>query len=332
MSDTGSPRTALVPVAPQGHMEMVASTSGAEARPTYEELLRFYVEKTKWPVQQTPPPLMLYGDLALFAQVHGGPGPERRPPTPLPQAPPLLPLPSTENVDEFLTEDEVVTKDEAREAFATVKEGFVAVGEEQGRMKEGLQGLASKLDEVQGKAAEDMRKLAEAADTALSQTSSVASDLSDRVAEAERLQAAAQAAAARAQATGDAALQETATARRDQQIAHAQLQADVQTAALQSATVMERAAAQAAQAMTDARSARVSVPRLESLVGTLQAELQVMKVASQQSQERTLRMEHELSTAQDRIGAAERRATKAEHDMLRCKNGWTIGMHSIRAP
>ena len=53
-------------------------------------------------------------------------------------------------------------------------------------MKEGLQGLASKIDEVQGKAAEDVRKLAEAADTALSQTSSVASDLSDRVAEAER--------------------------------------------------------------------------------------------------------------------------------------------------
>ena len=100
--------------------------------------------------------------------------------------------------------------------------------------------------------------------------------------------------------------------RRDQQIAHAQLQADVQTAALQSATVVERAAAQAAQAMADARSASVGVPRLESIVGTLQAELQVMKLASQQAQERALRLEHELSTAQDRIGAAERRAAKAE--------------------
>ena len=179
-------------------------------------------------------------------------------------------------------------------------------------MKEGLQGLASKIDEVQGKAAEDVRKLAEAADTALSQTSSVASDLSDRVAEAERLQAAAQAAAVRAQATSDAALQETATVRRDQQIAHAQLQADVQTAALQSAMVAERAAAEAAEAMADARSANVRVPRLESIVGTLQAELQVMKVASQQAQERALRLEHELSAAQDRIGAAERRAAKAE--------------------
>ena len=224
----------------------------------------------------------------------------------------MLPLPSTEPVDEFLTEDEVVTKDEAREAFAVVKEGFAAVGEEQARMKEGLQGLASKLDEVQGKTAEDVRKLAEAADTALSQTSSVASDLSDRVAESERLQAAAQAAAARAQATGDAALQETATARRDQQIAHAQLQADVQTAALQSATVMERAAAQAAQAMTDARSARVGIPRLESIVGTLQAELQAMKLTSQQARDRALCLEHDLSAAQDRIGAAERRAAKAE--------------------
>ena len=103
-----------------------------------------------------------------------------------------------------------------------------------------------------------------------------------------------------------------ATAQRDQQIATAQLHADVQTAALQSATVAERAAAQAAQAMADARSASVGVPRLESIVGTLQAELQVMKVASQQAQERALRLESELSATQDRIGAAERRAANAE--------------------
>ena len=53
-------------------------------------------------------------------------------------------------------------------------------------------------------------------------------------------------------------------------------------------------------------------PNTTTLVGTLQAELQVMKVASQQAQERALRLESELSAAQDRIGAAERRATQAE--------------------
>ena len=37
-----------------------------------------------------------------------------------------------------------------------------------------------------------------------------------------------------------------------------------------------------------------------------------MKVTSQQNQERALRLESELSTAQDRIGAAEHRATQAE--------------------
>ena len=205
-----------------------------------------------------------------------------------------------------------MTKEEAKEAFASVQESFASVGTEQSKLKEGLQGLASKLDEVQSKAAEDVTALAHAADEALSQTGSVTSDLSARLADAERRQAAATTAAERAQAISDAAFIESAKARREQQIARAKLEADLQTATLQSQSTAERAATQAAQAMADARNASVGVPRLETLVGTLQAELQVMKVASQQAQERALRLESELSAAQDRIGAAERRAAKAE--------------------
>ena len=100
--------------------------------------------------------------------------------------------------------------------------------------------------------------------------------------------------------------------RRDQQIVRAQLEADLQAATLQSQSTVERAATQAAQAMADARSANVEVPRLDSIVGNLQAELQVMKLASQQAQERAIRLERELSAAQDRMGAAERKAAQAE--------------------
>ena len=85
----------------------------------------------------------------------------------------------------------MVTKDEAKEAFASVQESFASVGEEQGKIKEGLHGLASKIDKVKGKAAEDVTALAQAADEALSHASSVASDLSARLADAERRQAAA---------------------------------------------------------------------------------------------------------------------------------------------
>ena len=53
----------------------------------------------------------------------------------------------------------MVTKDEAREAFTSVQESFASVGTEQGKMKQGLQGLASKIDKVQGKAAEDVTAL-----------------------------------------------------------------------------------------------------------------------------------------------------------------------------
>ena len=179
-------------------------------------------------------------------------------------------------------------------------------------MKTGLHGLASKIDEVQGKAAEDLTELAHKTDAAWSQASSVASDLSARLTEAERQQAAAQAAAEQAQALSDAALKETATVRRDEQIAHAKLEADLQTAALQSKSTADRAALQAAQAMADARSANVEVPRLDATLLSLQAELHAMKVASQQAQERALRLESELSAAQDRLGAAERKAMQVE--------------------
>ena len=190
---------------------------------SYRDLLQFYIAQTKWPAG-APTPALPYDDLALFYRVHAG-----RPPTPLP---PALPPPTIENVGAFVTDEEVVTKDEAKEAFASVQESFASVGAEQGKIKEGLHGLASKVDEVQSKAAEDVAALAQAADEAFSQAGSATSDLSARLADAERQQAAAQAAAAQAQATSDAALRETATVRRDQQIAHAQLEADLQTAAL----------------------------------------------------------------------------------------------------
>ena len=94
------------------------------------------------------------------------------------------------------------------------------------------------------------------------------------------------------------------------------MEADLQTAALQSQTMAERAATQAAQAMADARSANVEVPHLDSTLLSLQAEMRAMKIASQQAQERALRLESELSAAQDRIGAAEHRATQAEQRHL----------------
>ena len=265
--------------------------------------------------------MLSFDDLQLFYQIHAG-----RPPTPLP---PALPPASIENVDAFLTEDEVVTKDEAKEAFASVQESFTNVGEEQGEMKVGLQGLALKIDEVQGKATEDLMELAHKADAAWSQASSVASDLSTWLMDAEQQQAAAKTATDRVQALSDAALKETADVRHDQRIAHAQLQADLHTAALQSTSMTERAATQAAQTMADARSTNVEVPHLDATLPCLQAKLRVMKMASQQAQERTLWLESELSAAQDCIGAMEHKAVQQSDDSHRCRSEWTIGMHSI---
>ena len=117
MSDTGS-QQGLVPVAPQGQMEMVESTAGPGGpgqppAPTYEQLLRFYSEQTRQPMQ-VDPRVLSYTDLHEYYKTFFD-----RPATPLP---PMLPPPTIENTDTdvFLTEDEVVTKDEAREAFASV--------------------------------------------------------------------------------------------------------------------------------------------------------------------------------------------------------------------
>ena len=143
MSDTGSPRTGLMPVVPRGQLEL-ALTSGPGGpeqggQLSYRDLLQFYVAQMKW-LAHVPPPALTQEHLELFYQVHAG-----RPPTPLP---PSLPLASIENVHAFLTEDEIMTKDEAKEPFASIQESFVSVGEEQGKMKQGLQGLASKINKV----------------------------------------------------------------------------------------------------------------------------------------------------------------------------------------
>ena len=125
-------------------------------------------------------------------------------------------------------------------------------------MKQGLQGLASEIDAVRGKATEDMQELARNADAALQRASSVASDLSARVAQAETQQASASLTAEQAQVRSEAALKGTEDVRRDQQIAYACMEAELQVAATKSQATAEHAAAQAAQAIADARSATTS--------------------------------------------------------------------------
>ena len=113
MSDTGSQHGALVPVAPQGQMEMAASTSGpgvpGQAQvPTYEQLLRFYVEQTKRPVQ-VDPPVLSYEDLHAYYLTYFA-----RPAAPLP--------PSSEDaMGVTIVDEDVVTRDEAKGAFASVQ-------------------------------------------------------------------------------------------------------------------------------------------------------------------------------------------------------------------
>ena len=81
---------------------------------------------------------------------------------PLPQ----LPTPA-DVVGAFVVEEDVVTREEAKQAFHVVKDNFATMGEEHTRMKQGLQGLASEIDAVRGKATEDMQELAHNADATL---------------------------------------------------------------------------------------------------------------------------------------------------------------------
>ena len=70
-----------------------------------------------------------------------------------------------------------------------VKDNFATMGEEHAHMKQGLQGIASEIDAVRGKATKDMQELACNATAALQRASLVVSDLSVRVAQAESQQA-----------------------------------------------------------------------------------------------------------------------------------------------
>ena len=126
-----------------------------------------------------------------------------------------------------------------------------------------------------------MQELACNADAALHRASSVASDLSVRVTQAESQQALTNLIAEQAQAASAAALKETADVRRYQQIAYARMKAYLQVATIRSQSTAEQAAAQAAQALVDARSANIKVPRLDSTMLSLQQEMQALKVAAQ---------------------------------------------------
>ena len=124
-------------------------------------------------------------------------------------------------------------------------------------------------------------------------------------------------------------MKETEDVRCDQQIAYACMEAELQVAATKSQAIADYAATQAAQAIADARSATTEVPRLDATVSYLQQELQLVKVAAQQAQERALHLETQLSTVQDRIGAADAKEPKLSKAMQHCSNAWTIGMPLI---
>ena len=55
----------------------------------------------------------------------------------------------------FIVGEDVITRDEAKQAFHMVKDNFATMSNEHACMKQGLQGLASEIDAVRGKAIED---------------------------------------------------------------------------------------------------------------------------------------------------------------------------------
>ena len=90
------------------------------------------------------------------------------------------------------------------------------------------------------------------------------------------------------------------------------MEANLQVAAIKRQSTADHVAAQATQALADARSAVVELPRLDATMVSLQQELQAIKVAAQQANESAMQLETALSAAQDCIGAVECKAAQAE--------------------
>ena len=144
MSETGSQNT-LVPVVPQGRMEIAATSEQAQGGlPSYEELFNFYIAVKKQ-AGRTAPPLIPYEELQDFYITHGGGQ----------SSVPQLSAPA-DAVIAIVVEDDVVTREEAQQAFHVVKDNFATMSDEHARMKQGPHGLASEIDVVRGKTAEDM--------------------------------------------------------------------------------------------------------------------------------------------------------------------------------
>lgn len=99
MSEMGS-QNALVPVVPQGQMEVAARQGQGQGElPSYEELLRLYVDTRQQPMRLTPP-MLSYEELQEFYVTHDG------------QAfVPQLPAPANA-AGAIIVEDDVVTREE----------------------------------------------------------------------------------------------------------------------------------------------------------------------------------------------------------------------------
>ena len=91
--------------------------------PSYGEMLDFYVEMKRQAGQEAPPLIPLV-DLQAFYTLHSAP---------------VLQLPALEDVaGAFIVEEDVVTREEAQQAFHVVKDSFSTMSDEHAHMKRGL--------------------------------------------------------------------------------------------------------------------------------------------------------------------------------------------------
>ena len=93
--------------------------------PSYGEMLDFYVEMNRQ-ARQEALPLIPLADLQAFYALHSAP---------VPQLPTLADVAGA-----FVMEEDVVTREEAQQAFHVVKDTFSTMSDEHVRMKEGILG------------------------------------------------------------------------------------------------------------------------------------------------------------------------------------------------
>ena len=248
-------------------------------------------------------------------------------------AAPTVPVQSTEVITAATTPVDAPSREETRQAFDEVSSALHSVSSAHEEVKARMQTLASGVEQLHCARAGDVETTAQIQRT-LQRTLSASGDLEMRVSQAKQSQAQARAAADEARMASESALQRAAQLQMEQEKTSQQVtqtlvsqaertQKQIQDAtqvAMQTQGEVQGVSALACSAKEMAQQAAASTSKYEKELAEVMHQMKNLENLLVEQRQKSSRLEHQLSAAQDRIGGAERKARLLDEENIMIKS------------